>query len=95
MTNKKYGITKASMLKGASICVKDENQSIVKMYFKKKHKIKVNLVHLDNNEEIIKAFLGQRCDACAMGTDDLNSAKMQAKKPSRYVILPDVINLIE
>ncbi|QDL94476.1 amino acid ABC transporter substrate-binding protein (plasmid) [Paroceanicella profunda] len=92
MVAKDLGVSSASELDGASVCVRPGSTSErVVADIQKKFDIKMNLVVIEDQKEINTAFFGGRCDVAVQSTSGLSSTRAAvAPNPDDYVILPEI-----
>ena len=93
MVRKKLGVKFARELNGASVCTQQGTTTELNMadYFRA-NKLKLKPVVFESNEEVNQAFIKGRCDALTTDRSGLASERSKMKKPSEFVILPEVIS---
>lgn len=93
MVPKKYNITSAKQLNGATICVQSgtSSEKSVADYFNA-NKMKYKAVLFDTTEATQSAFISGRCQVYTTDMSDLAGARTRAKNPDDFVILSEVIS---
>ena len=93
MVPKKYKIQSAKQLNGATICVQTGTSSEKNLAdFARANKIKYKPVVFSTTEATQGAFISGRCQAYTTDRSDLAGARLRAKNPDDFVILPDTIS---
>ncbi len=93
MVPKKYKIDSAKKLNGATICVQTGTSSEKNLAdFARANNIKYKPVVFSTTEATQGAFISGRCQAYTTDRSDLAGARLRAKNPHDYVILPDTIS---
>lgn len=93
MVPKKYKIDSAKKLNGATICVQTGTSSEKNLAdFARANNIKYKPVVFSTTEATQGAFISGRCQAYTTDRSDLAGARLRAKNPNDYVILPDTIS---
>jgi general L-amino acid transport system substrate-binding protein len=94
MVAKKLGVTKASELAGATVCVQPGTTTELNLAdFFRSNNMPLKQVVIENIDEVENAFFAGRCDAYT--TDGASLAGTRASKatnPDDYVILPERIS---
>ncbi|MEE4136880.1 MAG: amino acid ABC transporter substrate-binding protein [Desulforhopalus sp.] len=90
---KQLGVTSATELDGASVCVLPgtTTEQNVADYFRVKN-MKMNPVVIENTAELAKAFFAGRCDCMTSDASQLAGIRAVAPTPADYVILPEIIS---
>lgn len=93
MVRKKDKIKKIADLNGATICTQQGTTTELNLadYFRK-NRLKMKSVVFESNDEVTQAFLKGRCDAFTNDGSGLIAERSKTKKPSDYIILPEVIS---
>lgn len=93
LIRKDLGVTSATQLSGASICVQAGTTTELNLadYFRS-NKMKYEPVNTETNEESIKAYTSKRCDVYTTDASALASTRAALKDPSAHVILPEIIS---
>lgn len=93
MVRKKYKITSAKKLNGATICVQTGTSSEKNLAdFARVNGIRYKPVMFDTTEATQGAFVSGRCQAYTTDRSDLAGARLRAKNPADYDILPETIS---
>ena len=93
MVPKKYKIHSAKQLNGATICVQTGTSSEKNLAdFARANNIKYKPVVFSTTEATQGAFISGRCQAYTTDRSDLAGARLRAKNPNDYVILPETIS---
>ncbi len=90
---KQLGVTSATQLDGASVCVLPgtTTEQNVADYFRVQ-KMKMNPVVIENTAELAKAFFAGRCDCMTSDASQLAGIRAVAPTPADYVLLPEIIS---
>lgn len=93
LIRKDLGVTSATQLGGASICVQAGTTTELNLadYFRA-NKLKYEPVNTETNEESIKAYTSKRCDVYTTDASALASTRAALKDPSAHIILPEIIS---
>src|SRR5699024_2465231 len=93
LIKKDLGVTSASQLDGASVCVLSGTTTELNLadYFRKNN-MKFTPVTFDNSDSTSKAFDEGRCDVLTSDRSQLYALRLQLKNPDSAVVLPDVIS---
>ena len=93
MVKKDLGVTKASELNGASICVQPGTTTELNLsdYFRSKG-MSFKPVVIAELSQIQQAFFAGRCDVFSTDISGLASTRQRADKPDDYMILPEAIS---
>lgn len=92
LAHKELNLKSLKDAEGGTICVPagTSTEQQVASYLAAKG-IKMEIVAIDKDEEVAKAFFSGRCDTYAQWGPVLGIAASQQKDPSAYVLLPDVL----
>lgn len=93
LIRKKLGVTKASELNGATVCIQQGTTSeyVVRNFFSKL-KIKFKPVVIESGTEFFSAFFANRCDVISSDLSQLAVIRLNSGKPGDYVLLPEIIS---
>ncbi len=93
LIRKDLGVTSATQLGGASICVQAGTTTELNLadYFRA-NKMKYEPVNTETNEESIKAYTSKRCDVYTTDASALASTRAALKDPTAHIILPEIIS---
>ncbi|MCY4262142.1 MAG: amino acid ABC transporter substrate-binding protein [Candidatus Dadabacteria bacterium] len=93
LIRKDSGVTSATQLGGASVCVQAGTTTELNLadYFRS-NKMKYEPVNTETNEESIKAYTSKRCDVYTTDASALASTRAALKDPSAHMILPEIIS---
>lgn len=87
------GVTKASELDGATVCLTPgSNSELTIGDFFKTHGMTFKTISIDNNDEMLKAFFSGRCDVYTSDRSYLGIIRSVSADPSAYVVLDDVLS---
>ncbi|SHI57070.1 amino acid ABC transporter substrate-binding protein [Halodesulfovibrio aestuarii] len=93
MVRKKLGITKASELDGATVCL--QTGSIFELnvadYFRK-HNMEFTPVAFDKQPAVRTAYEAGRCDVHTTDVSSLAAQRSLMKKPEDHIILPELLS---
>jgi general L-amino acid transport system substrate-binding protein len=93
MVKKSLGVDSARKLDGASICVQQGTTTELNVAdFARSNNIKYEPVTFEKNDELIKAFEANRCDALTNDGLALHALKLKLDKPDEVVVLPEIIS---
>lgn len=90
---KSLGVASARELDGASVCVKPgtvTEQNIAD--FARANKIKLEPVVIEQQQQVVEAFLNDRCVAFTDDSTALASVRSEQANPDDFVILPEVLS---
>ncbi|MFT2215485.1 amino acid ABC transporter substrate-binding protein [Rhizobium giardinii] len=93
MVKKSLGVTSAKELDGASVCVKPgtvTEQNIAD--FARANGIKIEPVVIEQQQQVVEAFLNDRCVAFTDDSTALASVRSEQGTPDDFVILPEVLS---
>ena len=93
MVRKKGGITSASQLDGATVCVQPGTTTELNLadYFKKTG-MKYNPVVIENKDELTTTYFNERCDVYTTDVSGLAAERSKAQNPDDHLILSEVIS---
>ncbi len=94
MVRKDLGVTSATQLDGAAVCVEPGTTTELNLadYFRAQG-MDFEPVVIENTSEVTAAFFAGRCDVYTTDASGLASARnVSAENPSDYVILPEIIS---
>ncbi|WP_066851608.1 amino acid ABC transporter substrate-binding protein [Halodesulfovibrio spirochaetisodalis] len=93
MIRKELGITKASDLDGATICLQTGSTTELNVadYFRK-HNMKFKPVVFDKQPDVRKAYDTGRCDVHTTDVSGLAAQRSLMKNPEEHIILPELIS---
>ena len=93
LIRKDLGITSATQLDGASVCIQTGTTTELNLadYFSS-NGMKYEPVNNETNEESIANYTGNRCDAYTTDVSGLASTRAVLNDPSAHVILPEIIS---
>ncbi len=93
MVDKGLGVSKASQLSGATVCVLPGTTTELNAAdFFRTNGMKWKPVVIENTTELSKAFFAGRCDVMTSDISQLAGIRSGAQNPKKYKILPDVIS---
>lgn len=93
MVKKKLGVSKASQLTGATLCIQPGTTTELNVAdFFRTQNMKFKPLVIENNEEVFKAFMGGRCDVLTSDASQLAAERTKAPNPADLIILPDIIS---
>lgn len=93
MVKKSLNVTSAKELDGASVCVKPgtvTEQNIAD--FARANNIKLEPVVIEQQQQVVEAFLNDRCVAFTDDSTALASVRSEQGTPDDFVILPEVLS---
>jgi general L-amino acid transport system substrate-binding protein len=93
MVHKSLGVSHATELDGATICVQGGTDTITALadYFKA-HDMKYTPLVIDKLADVNAAYEAGRCDALTTDQSGLAANRLQMKNPDDHMILPEVIS---
>lgn len=94
MVRSTSGVKSAKELDGATVCVQPgtSTELVISDYFRV-NGIKATPVLIEDQAEVVRAYLSNRCDALAIDQSALASIRFQqGDRADEHVILPDVIS---
>jgi general L-amino acid transport system substrate-binding protein len=90
---KKLGVTSATKLDGASVCVAQGTTSELNLAdFYRRQKMKYEVAAFATSEEALRAYEAGRCDAYTTDISALSANMLKFRAPEEHVILPEVIS---
>lgn len=93
MVKKSLNVASAKELDGASVCVKPgtvTEQNIAD--FARANNIKLEPVVIEQQQQVVEAFLNDRCVAYTDDSTALSSVRSEQPNPGDFVILPEVLS---
>ena len=92
MVRKKFGVTSALELSGATVCAPEGTTSKLNAedYFKLK-KMPFEIVPFETTAGVIQAYEAGRCDVYTSDNSALIANRLTLAKPGDHIILPDII----
>ena len=93
MVPKKLKVSKASELKGATVCAEDGTTTLLSLadYFGRL-KLKYKVQNIADKSARLQAFFNGKCDVLSSDFSALASDRLLAKNPADFTILADVIS---
>jgi general L-amino acid transport system substrate-binding protein len=93
MVPKSLGVSSATELDGASVCVQSGTTTELNLadYFRANN-MNYEPVVFGSNDEIIAAFQAGRCDVFTTDQSGLYSSRTKFEKPDEWVVLPELIS---
>jgi general L-amino acid transport system substrate-binding protein len=93
IAKKELGVTSATELGGASICIQTGTTTELNLAdFFRTNNMEYEPVPIENNEEARQNYLAGRCDAYTTDRSGLAATRAALENPSDHVILKDVIS---
>jgi len=93
MVDKALGVSKATQLTGATVCVLPGTTTELNAAdFFRTRNMNWKPVVIENTAELSKAFFAGRCDVLTSDISQLAGIRSGSPNPSKYKILPDVIS---
>ena len=90
---KALGITKASALDGATVCVQQGTTTELNLAdFARRNNIKFRPVVIEDHRGAVAALAGGRCDVITQDGAGLATTRTMLRNPNDYVVLPDRIS---
>jgi general L-amino acid transport system substrate-binding protein len=86
------GVTKASELDGASVCIQQGTTSeyVIRNFFTDLG-LTYKPIVIESGTEFFSAFFANRCDVITSDLSQLAVVRLTSDNPANYVVLPDVI----
>ncbi len=93
MVKKSLGVDSALKLDGATVCTNTGTTTELNLadYFKANN-MKYQVVAIENNDEVIKAYLEGRCDIFTTDQSGLYAERLKFPTPDDHVVLPEIIS---
>lgn len=93
MIRKKLGVTSATKLDGASVCVQQGTTTELNVadYFRA-HNMKFEPVVFATDDETVKAYDSGRCDVYTTDASGLYAERLKLAAPDDHVVLPEIIS---
>ena len=93
MLRKALGVTKATDLQGASICVVSGSTNELNLAdWARLNRVTYSPVVFEQNDEARRSYLAGRCDAYSTDASQLAGLRASFPNPEEHVILPDIIS---
>jgi len=93
MLRRSLGVTKATDLKGASICVVAGSTNELNLTdWARANRIDYRPVVFEQNDEARRSYLAGRCDAYSTDASQLAGLRASFPNPEEHVILPEIIS---
>lgn len=93
MINKDAGVTDATQLDGASICVTSGTTTELNLAdFAVANNLSIEAVVFEGKKEAVNAYASGRCDALTTDASQLNAFRTTMADPSAHVVLPELIS---
>jgi len=93
MLRKSLGLTRATELQGASICVVSGSTNELNLSdWARLNKVDYRPVVFEQNDEARRSYLAGRCDAYSTDASQLAGLRSSFPDPEEHVILPDIIS---
>lgn len=93
MVRKSTGITNATQLDGASVCVTSGTTTELNLAdFATSNSLNIEAVVFEGKKEAVNAYKAGRCDALTTDTSQLTAFRTTMKDPSEHVILTELIS---
>ena len=93
MVHKSLGVTSATKLDGASICVAQGTTSELNLAdFFRRTRMKYEVAAFGTPEEALKAYESGRCDAYTTDVSALSANLLKFRTPDEHAVLPEVIS---
>ncbi len=93
MVKASLGVTSASQLDGATICVQPGTTTEQNLTdWARANRINFRPVVIERLEEVVGAYLANRCDAYTTDVSGLAATRAVQQRPADHVILPEVIS---
>lgn len=93
MVKKSLGVDSALKLDGATVCTNTGTTTELNLadYFKANN-MKYQVVAIENNDEVVKAYLEGRCDIFTTDQSGLYAERLKFPTPDDHVVLPEIIS---
>ncbi len=93
MVRKDLGVTSASELDGASVCIQTGTTTELNLAdFFRANGMSYEPVNIETNEEGLASYSGNRCDVYTTDASGLASTRAALDDPSAHIILPEIIS---
>lgn len=92
LVKKALGVTSAKQLNDATVCAKSGTATEVNVQdFARKNNLKIKVLNFEKQEEVLNAYLSDRCDVYSDDTGSLAGLMTTFKDPSAHIVLPEVM----
>lgn len=92
LVKKALGVTSAKELNDATVCAKQGTATEVNVQdFARKNNLKIKVLNFEKQEEVLNAYLSDRCDVYSDDTGSLAGLMTTFKDPSAHMVLPEVM----
>lgn len=92
LVKKSLGVTSATKLDGATVCAKQGTATEVNVQdFARKNSIKISVLNFEKQDEVLKAYMADRCDVYSDDTGSLAGLMTTFEKPDEHMVLPEVM----
>jgi general L-amino acid transport system substrate-binding protein len=93
MIKKSMGVDSALKLDGATVCTQTGTTTELNLadYFKANN-MQYQVVAIENNDEVLKAYLDGRCDIFTTDQSGLYAERVKFPNPDEHVVLPEIIS---
>ncbi|HEV7266832.1 MAG TPA: amino acid ABC transporter substrate-binding protein [Falsiroseomonas sp.] len=93
MVRRALGVTRASQLEGASICVTSGTTNELNLAdWSRSNRINIRPVVFEQNDETRIAYASGRCDAFSTDASQLAGTRTTFPRPDDHIVLPDIIS---
>ena len=93
LVNRRLGVTRATDLNGASICVVAGSTNELNLAdWARTNRIQYSPVVFEQNEEARRSYIAGRCDAYSTDASQLAGLRSTFVNPNNHVILPEIIS---
>jgi general L-amino acid transport system substrate-binding protein len=93
MVHKSMGISSAMQLDGATVCTNTGTTTELNLAdFFKANNMTYQVVAIENNDEVMKAYLDGRCDIFTTDQSGLYAERVKFANPEDHVVLPEIIS---
>jgi len=93
MISKSLGVTSATKIDGASVCVTAGTTSELNLAdFARLHNLNIEALVFDGKKEALNAYATGRCDCFTTDVSQLASLRTTLAKPDDHMIMPEVIS---
>jgi general L-amino acid transport system substrate-binding protein len=92
LVKKSLGVKSARELDGATVCAKQGTATEVNVQdFARKSGIKISVLNFEKQDEVLKAYMANRCDVYSDDTGSLAGLMTTFEKPDEHMVLPEVM----
>jgi len=93
MAKKSLGVDSALKLNGATVCTQTGTTTELNLAdFFRSNNMTYQVVAMEKNDEVIKAYDEGRCDAYTTDQSGLYASRLQMANPDDHVVLPEIIS---